>query len=35
LLPLSKHNSCWHVAAGAHHTIVYTSKYFSGIFVWV
>ena len=25
LLPLSKHNSCWHVAAGAHHTIVYTS----------
>ena len=26
LLPMSKKISCWHVAAGSHHTIVYTSK---------
>lgn len=25
LLPFSKTTSCWHVAAGSHHTIVYTS----------
>ena len=30
LLPLSKFTSCWHVAVGSHHTIVYTSKDYFG-----